>query len=286
MRTVPQTLENERKARTKRYCRLWTITRLDSTAYNFTDHDVAITVAGTTFTPANGMEASAKQDIEGLRPQNFSAMGIVNSNAIDDDDFRKGLFRGATVWEYVRDWRYPFGGVFSADKFEVIGTRWNGHFWEVSLEGVLKKLTIADNELYTRDCPLTLGSTGHGACKVNLATFTKTGETVSSVTTQRRIFQTSITGWADDYASFGKLTWTSGNNHGLVFNVRGYASTNGVVTLQEETPADIAASDAFTIVAGCDKLWDTCDTKFSNTVNYGGAKFIPGNKRTFFVPTT
>jgi uncharacterized phage protein (TIGR02218 family) len=39
----------------------------------------------------------------------------------------------------------------------------------------------------------------------------------------------------------------------------------------------IAASDAFTITAGCDKRFSTCRARFANAVNFRGFPHIPGN---------
>ena len=49
-----------------------------------------------------------------------------------------------------------------------------------------------------------------------------------------------------------------------------------VVTLWEPLPFDLAASDTFSIVAGCDKRWATCKDKFSNGNNFRGFPHIPG----------
>ena len=39
----------------------------------------------------------------------------------------------------------------------------------------------------------------------------------------------------------------------------------------------IAVGDAFTVTAGCDKLFATCQSRFSNSANFRGFPHIPGN---------
>ena len=39
----------------------------------------------------------------------------------------------------------------------------------------------------------------------------------------------------------------------------------------------IAAGDEFTVTAGCDKQFATCQAKFANGVNFRGFPHMPGN---------
>jgi uncharacterized phage protein (TIGR02218 family) len=48
------------------------------------------------------------------------------------------------------------------------------------------------------------------------------------------------------------------------------------ITLAEPMPFPIAAGDAFTIVAGCDRRLESCRQKFANVLNFRGEPFIPG----------
>ena len=48
------------------------------------------------------------------------------------------------------------------------------------------------------------------------------------------------------------------------------------LTLLEAPVRGIAAGDAFTLVAGCDKTAATCAAKFANIANFRGFPHIPG----------
>jgi uncharacterized phage protein (TIGR02218 family) len=39
----------------------------------------------------------------------------------------------------------------------------------------------------------------------------------------------------------------------------------------------VAVGDAFQVVAGCDKRFETCRTKFANHLNFRGFPHMPGN---------
>ena len=71
------------------------------------------------------------------------------------------------------------------------------------------------------------------------------------------------------------MIWTSGLNIGLSMEVKTY--TVGNVLLQMPMPFEIAAGDAFNIVAGCAKRrFEDCRDKFSNVLNFRGFPDVPG----------
>lgn len=117
--------------------------------------------------------------------------------------------------------------------------------------------------------------------------WTKEGA-VTTVISQRQI-STNLSGFADNWFKYGIITFTSGANSGLSFDVKSYTSTSGVVETVFAIPFIIAVSDTFEISAGCNHLLrlpaDTkgspftgdCRAKFDNVLNFGGHPSIPGN---------
>jgi len=56
--------------------------------------------------------------------------------------------------------------------------------------------------------------------------------------------------------------------------VKNFAS--GAFTLFDAMPRALQVGDTYSVYAGCDKLFSTCKTKFSNGVNFRGEPHIPG----------
>ena len=55
-------------------------------------------------------------------------------------------------------------------------------------------------------------------------------------------------------------------------------SAGGVtIELWQRLSEPIEAGDTFRIVAGCDKQFTTCRTKFANVPNFRGFPHVPGN---------
>ncbi len=82
-------------------------------------------------------------------------------------------------------------------------------------------------------------------------------------------------GWFRD----GLVTWTGGGNAGRQSEVKAHhVDASGVeIELRQLLPHAVTISDAFDIVAGCDKQFSTCRSKFANSVNFRGFPHMPGN---------
>lgn len=72
----------------------------------------------------------------------------------------------------------------------------------------------------------------------------------------------------------GVVTWLTGLNAGLSMEVQSY--TPGQVVLFQPMPNQIQVGDTYTIHAGCDYSFPTCQTRFLNTLNFRGEPFVPG----------
>ena len=142
----------------------------------------------------------------------------------------------------------------------------------------MRQLTRNINFVFTASCRHALFSqfdnTSIGACTLNSASYTWSGN-VNAVTTQRVKFTTNGLAQASGVCTNGILTWTSGNNAGLSYEVKTHTVT-GSTTLELFLPtmAAIAPGDSFSITAGCDKTLATCKAKFNNVINFGGFPHI------------
>lgn len=277
-RTYTVGLRSLLEARTLRRSSLWKIEREDGADFHFTDHDVEIEYGGDTYAPAGGFDASARQRQTGLKTQNLEIVGMLSSGAITEDDLRDGRYRNAKATETLVDWRYPWVGALAVNVYWIVEVAFTGETWTAKLEGIQRHLLPRVGEVFSRNCRYDLGD---ARCTVSLGPLTAAG-TVSGVTSQRNTFNASGITATANYYDYGKLTWTSGDNDGLSFDVKLHSGAS--VELQLDCPNDVQVGDTFNIIAGCDKLIDTCKTKFTNFVNYGGFPFIPGTERMMLTP--
>lgn len=121
--------------------------------------------------------------------------------------------------------------------------------------------------LLQASCPATLFDS---LCTLNRAAF-KTSNAVVAGSTMNKILTTL--GQADGYFTQGSIKFTSGVNVGVMRPVKLYASGN--VFLGLKLDQNVSAGDTFDIYPGCDKTQATCNTKFSNLINFAGTPYVP-----------
>ena len=143
----------------------------------------------------------------------------------------------------------------------------NGYFYQCSTAGT------SDSSEPTWSTTID-GTTNDGtAVWTTIRAYTLTGS-VTSVT-DRSEFTDSTKTQPNDWWTHGKVTFTSGSNNGLSFDIK-KSTVSGVITLYDDTPYDIATSETYTIQAGCLKrLTEDCIGKFDNRLNNRGFKRIP-----------
>lgn len=76
------------------------------------------------------------------------------------------------------------------------------------------------------------------------------------------------------YFAYGVVKWLTGLNAGEQMEVKAFSP--GLVTLVMPMIYPINPGDTYTIVAGCDKQFGTCKTRWNNIVHFRGEPFVPG----------
>lgn len=256
-------------------CHCWRVTRRDGQSFGFTDHDRALTVDGFAYEPQSGFATSEARASLGMAADAVDVEGALSSDVIAEDDIAGGLFDGATVQTLLVNWQTPTQ--FASIRRAVIGkiVRADGRF-VAELESVAASLDRPNGRYLRRTCDARLGD---ARCGVNMSAGALNGSgAVVQQTAPATIRVSGLGGFAAAWFSFGEISWTGGALQGrsaIVVDHR-IASEGGLIVL----PADEAMpapGDTFSIVAGCDKQFATCKSKFSNPVNFRGFPHLPGN---------
>lgn len=149
---------------------------------------------------------------------------------------------------------------------------WNGTLSKCGIDGAQIKLTFDDGVGDTRfgtnspviqiSCPYVLYGWG---CFLDKEDFADSGTigTISGLV----VTISEAASQADGWYNGGMLKAVNGDLVMIVSHV------GNQLTLIRS--AEIAVSDAVTIYQGCDRTIQTCDTKFSNKLRYGGYTRIP-----------
>jgi len=76
------------------------------------------------------------------------------------------------------------------------------------------------------------------------------------------------------YFAYGSVTFLTGANKGYSTEVKSFAP--GVVAVALPFPFAVAPGDTYMIVAGCDRTFGTCKTRFNNVAHFRGEPYVPG----------
>lgn len=280
------------------HCNCWTVRRKDGISYSLTDFNEKIEIAGYPylFVPG-GFDQSARQRQTTMKDENLTLAGFLSSDLITDTDIYAGLYEDATIQHLFVDWRVPEFGPISKSDYLISGLKFTGEIWEAELTGLTSKAKPKVGYSHTRSCPHDLGESSvvsgvEMKCGVDLPSLTVFDVRVSSTITSRSDFRANIndisSGPGDDYYNLGLIVWKTGANAGVESEVQDYVEATRQITLQTSVPFDIAEDDEFDISPGCDKGISTthgCNTKFSNSAQFGGDPFMPGTDRLFRTPS-
>lgn len=271
MRDIPEPLAASLASGVTTLARCWRVTRRDGEKLGFTDHDEDVAFDGLVFCAASGMTASAAQSAIGLSVDGLEVVGALDETGLSDADLARGAYDGAAVALFLVDWTAPENRalLFAGALGEVARER---NLFTAELRSLSHALGQPRGRLYQRACDADLGDV---RCKVDLALAAHRGEGAVGEARGVRGFLSEALDGRKRIFERGRLLWTSGANAGAAAEVR--VHQDAVVELAEAPAMPIAAGDAFTVTAGCDKSFGTCRDRFANTLNFRGFPQMPGN---------
>jgi uncharacterized phage protein (TIGR02218 family) len=97
--------------------------------------------------------------------------------------------------------------------------------------------------------------------------------TAASGSTQWILEPTTAFSQPNGYFTQGVVTCTAGNNKGLSQTCKLHAS--GSLWMMNPFLLSVNSGDTFSALVGCDKTLSTCQTKFANSLQFGGTPFTP-----------
>lgn len=257
-------------------CHCWRVLRRDGAVFGFTDHDRALTVAGTACQPDSGMIASEARKSLGMAVDTMDVEGAFSSSAIEAGEVSAGKFDGATVEVWLVNWRKPEDAallrVFAIARI----TSADGRF-VAELQSRMAALDRPNGRHIARGCDAEFGD---GRCGMSLANpaYRGTG-VVSAVLADGGVSVAGLGGYAPGWFIEGRIDWTSGANSGLADVAVDDRLVDGErrLMLRGDCDGPVSAGDTFAIAAGCDKAFPTCKSKFANALNFRGFPHLPGN---------
>jgi uncharacterized phage protein (TIGR02218 family) len=276
MRAIPSALQAKLDSGVTTLCNCWKITRRDGAVLGFTGHDEDVVLDGLTCRAGTGLIGSEASAQLGFAVGGSEISGALAGESLTEADLAAGRYDAASVEIYLVDWSEPL--LFVLMSKGLIGeVRREGAAFAAEMRGLADRLSQESGRRYTATCSADMGD---NRCAVDLDNPSLRGTgAIATVRGTSSFFAAGLDGFADTWFTAGKLTFTSGDNAGLAVEVKSHRVTaDGVaIDLWQAMPEPIAEDDAFTVTAGCDKLFATCRDRFDNALNFRGFPHIPGN---------
>ena len=270
MRVIPDSLA-ARLGGSTTLCHCWRLVLRDGSRLGFTDHDRDITFDGLTHLAASGLDASEVETALGFSGVGGEVAGALMAAALTEADLVGGRYDGATLETWLVDWMQPdarvlldIGAIGEASRSDAAFT--------VEVRSLAQSFDEPRGRLYQAACSADLGD---ARCGVVLSgpPMRVTAQVLSAESASR--FKLSASGLASGWFSGGGL-YVGPRRLGTI---RDHGERDGFCFLSLWTAASPTplVGDQLTLVAGCDKSFETCRSKFANHTNFRGFPHMPGN---------
>jgi uncharacterized phage protein (TIGR02218 family) len=260
------------------------VEREDAVVQAFTTWDRSIEYLTETFSPLDGVTASALNNELGTGVDPLSLNGLLQDSRINSEDLRAGLYKGARVtmfqvfpddlasghmivfYGYVGTSSMIFPGRYSAE-----------------VPSLSKHLKQSRGVITSKTCRCK--RLGDAECKADLSAvqFTRTVFSVNGAYEIVFSGESAVSG----YFEAGIITGVTGANAGFEKEAKTHVKvgTTAVITLREAFPYQINPGDTFQLEKGCNRTWQVCGTfveqgtGVNNIINFHGEPAIPGNSQ-------
>lgn len=256
-------------------CRCWSVVRRDGVALGFTDHDGDLEFEGTLFRAESGLSSVAVQHTTGLAVDNTEALGALTHDAISHADIDAGRFDGADVIAWLVNWVDVTQRVIQF-RGHIGEIKRGAHSFTAELRGLTDALNQPRGRAYQASCSAVLGDV---SCKFDplQAGFFFEGP-IGVLTNGRDFSPVGLEDFAEGWFERGVVEILTGPAAGLRAVVKSDRFLNGERNIQlwEPIRASVGVDDVIRLTVGCDKQLTTCQSKFSNVINFQGFPHIPG----------
>ena len=268
--------------------RLYKLTRKDGQVFTFTDHDKDLSTVGLegTFTDDNpstggyvyeaavgGMSPTAIENHSDLSADNQELTSIIDSVVIKEEELRYGIWDAADVEIRLVNWADLTQGELKLRKGKLGNMTLKNGMLTAEVLGLTNPLQQIQGRSFGPTCDAELGDS---RCQAVVPVFTGSANANPSVGISDSHHVTPYSGLTttEDYFSDGIMTFTSGGNSGLSFQIKYW--NGATLYLQGALFVPIVDGDTFTISPGCDHTIPTCHSKYGNEINFQGFPKMPG----------
>ena len=235
--------------------------------FAFTSHDCDLMLSGIRHRSAPGMLPAAIRLSADLSADSAEVEGALSHDTITESDLKAGLFDessievGAVSWETLKVMPIYVGqlGQIEDDR----------RSFSAELRSAKRRL---QHDLVPRTSPTCRAEFCGPGCSLSARRFTSRNRVAAIDLDGNRVqLETPLEG---DFAD-GRLRFLDGPQTGEVFGI--LTVDAGWLVLENRLVAGTQIGTDVEAREGCDHTLATCDSRFSNAINFRGEPFLPGN---------
>ena len=195
--------------------------------------------------------------------------GIIDHVLISQKDLMQGKYDDAQLELFTYD--VTSKKILSINHGKFGAVKYDSNIFTVDIVTLKQNFNRNFSNLYTKNCRANLGDK---KCKANLTAFQEL-LTINRIINPSTFAVTSTQ--PNEYYNYGTAKFTSGNNTGITREINQH--NDNLISLIIATPKPIKIGDQVTLIAGCNKNFNTCITKFNNALNFQGEPHLPGTQK-------
>lgn len=272
MKSITDDLKTTIENSTINLIRCWKITLTNGDIVGFTTNNEKITYDNVEYLSVSSDNIEDIKSNIDVEEDSFKISNIISSDLISANDILSGNYSNAEIEIFLLNGLNLNQGKVSLLKGKVSDIEYKDNIFIAKVIGLKNELNKEIGDVYT---PLCRASFCGEKCKLNKNNFIFNG-VISSVKDNSTFSTTDsvIISKANGYFENGVIEFKSGNNIGKKMEIKQFNSGNFILSI--ELPYILNIGDEFNVMAGCDKIFETCCDKFNNAINFRGEPHLPG----------
>lgn len=248
----------------------WRLERPDGVTLGFTTHDSDLIVDGILLKASPGMQPTTIVQNTGIDVDGLEVSGAITADVIRADDLAAGRWDGTYLEIFLFDWTDPMLGKQLLAAGELGAISFTDDSFDAELLGPQARL---QQPVAPQTSPACRAAFCDRDCGLSRERFRYIA-TITQIDGPMLVLRPQTLFTPGAFVQ-GEMRWLSGRACG--FEAKIVANNQSSVTLRTAPEQGAVPGDVVELIEGCDKLIETCATRFGNAVNFRGEPYLPGN---------
>ena len=233
----------------------------------FTNYDSDIIIKERTYIANTILTYKSVEKNSELSKENNEIFGIINDTYFKQEDIIKGKLNNVYVEIFLINASDLNSDKLIINQGYINNIKITDNKFVANISSIQNKLNKKITYSFSQHCRAQFCDK---KCALEEDNYTFHGMITKIIS--NNIFYDSKRNEENFYFNFGKITFLSGINSGLCFQIKNFIDNE--IELISSHIYKLKIGDRYSIIAGCDKYFSSCTTKFGNALNFRGEPYI------------